>query len=122
MNLEELIVRLRIEEGNKKFDKKSGGQFGQEKANIVESSSKINKKIKHFGDALKKDNKMNAKKFKDYCYNGEKAGHRASECCKPKKQKAQTNVIESDISAENIKELNLSAVVSECNNIENPRE
>ncbi|KAL2512621.1 Retrovirus-related Pol polyprotein from transposon TNT 1-94 [Abeliophyllum distichum] len=99
MNLEELIVRLSIEE-----EKVNGGQFGQAKVNVVESSLKTNKKRKHFGNAPMKDNKKNAKKFKSDFYNCIKAGHHASE---PKKQKAQTNVTESDALSEVIQKLNL---------------
>ena len=48
MNLEELIVRLRIEEDNSGSEKKSTSSSMGNKANIVEQSSK--NKRKHNGE------------------------------------------------------------------------
>ena len=56
MKLEELIVRLRIEEDNRGFNKKSGNHVMQAKANVVEheQGSKFNnKKRKHDGNGPK---------------------------------------------------------------------
>lgn len=120
MNLKEFIDRLRIEEDNEKFDRKFRVQFGRAKANLMEFSSRINKKRKCSGDAPKRDNNKNAKKFKGNYYNCGKAGHRASECCRPKKN-VQVNAIEEDTICEGIQEMNLFAVISKRNSVGNPK-
>lgn len=74
MNLVELIVLLRIEEDNKKTERIFAIQFRQAKANLVESSSRINKKRKLMGDAPKTNNNKSVKMFKGNCYNYEKIG------------------------------------------------
>ncbi|KAL6335103.1 hypothetical protein AAG906_026483 [Vitis piasezkii] len=51
MRLEDLIVRLKIEEDNCVFDKKVRKHLMESKANLVEP--KANKKIKHFGHRAK---------------------------------------------------------------------
>lgn len=81
MNIEELIVRLRIEEDNRNLDNCVGSHIPQAKANVVESYNK-SKKRKHFVEPSKK----NAKKFKGNCYNCVKVGHRFVDYSKPKKQ------------------------------------
>ena len=48
MRLEDLIVRLKIEEDNRVSEKKVGKHPMEPKANLVEP--KANKKIKHFGE------------------------------------------------------------------------
>ncbi|KAM1302106.1 hypothetical protein ACFX2H_013062 [Malus domestica] len=77
MGLEDLIVRLRIEEDNRCSEKKSNNQLMQAKAHIVEGGSKNNKKRKHSGESLSQGN---SKKFKGKCFVCNKTGHRASEC------------------------------------------
>lgn len=44
MNIEELVVRLRIEEDNRSLDKYVGNHIPQAKANVVESNNKSKKK------------------------------------------------------------------------------
>ncbi|XP_068312433.1 uncharacterized protein [Pyrus communis] len=77
MGLEDLIVRLRIEEDNRCPEKKSNSQFMQAKAHIVEGGPKNNKKRKHSGES---SSQGNFKKFKGKCFVCNKTGHRASEC------------------------------------------
>lgn len=65
------------------------------------------------------------KKFQSKCYICDKPGHRAKDCRKRKdqnKKSAQANVTEVDGLLQDISEMNLSAVVSEVNMVENPKE
>ncbi|XP_022870066.1 uncharacterized protein LOC111389376 [Olea europaea var. sylvestris] len=78
MNLEELIVRLRIEEDNRKTERRLVDQDG---ANFVEMEpNAINKKQKAPNYVPRRDNSKKAKKFKGNCYNCGKVGHHSSEC------------------------------------------
>lgn len=116
MNIEELVVQLRIEEDNRSLDKYVGNHIPQAKANVVESNNK-SKKRKRFVEPLKK----NEKKFKGNYYNCVKAGHHSVDYHKPRKQ-AQANITEYDTISNGIFDMNLSTVVSECNNIRKPME
>ena len=127
MKLEELIVRLRIEEDNRNSEKKTGKSPMESKANVVEQGPK-NKKRKHSGIGTYQGSN---KKFKGKCYKCDKIGHRANECrSKPKdhgssnKKSAHAHVTETDV--ENlcacISCMNLSAVVSEINLVGNSKE
>ncbi|KAL6334035.1 hypothetical protein AAG906_000090 [Vitis piasezkii] len=121
MNLEELIVRLRIEEDNRKSEKK-GNNSMEAKANVIEQGPKTNKKRKH-GDQNQNQGSNVAKKFKGKCYNCGKTGHKSNDCRKPKKEKKpQANVTEFDKLSNDVSEMNLSAVVSECNIVGNTKE
>ena len=121
MNLEELIVRLRIEEDNRKSEKK-GNNSMEAKANVIEQGPKTNKKRKH-GDQNQNQGSNAAKKFKGKCYNCGKTGHKSNDCRKPKKEKKpQANVTEFDKLSNDVFEMNLSAVVSECNIVGNTKE
>ena len=116
MKLEDLIVRLRIEEDNSAFEKKAGKAIMESKANVVEQgqTSHNNKKRKHNGNGPKQGP---TKKFQGKCYVCNKQGHRAKDCHSrkeqgnPKKKRPQANVIEVD----DVSDMNLSAVVSEVN-------
>ncbi|RVW83338.1 Retrovirus-related Pol polyprotein from transposon TNT 1-94 [Vitis vinifera] len=121
MNLEELIVRLRIEEDNRKSEKKRNNSM-EAKANVIEQGPKTNKKRKH-GDQNQNQGSNAAKKFKGKCYNCGKTGHKSNDCRKPKKEKKpQANVTEFDKLSNDVFEMNLSAVVSECNIVGNTKE
>lgn len=76
MTMDELIVRLRIEEDNHKAEKRNDKNHIESKANVVEHVPKPhNKKRKFAGDGPKQgDNNCN-KKFKGKCYNYGKTGH-----------------------------------------------
>ena len=70
-------------------------------------------------------NAKKAKKFKGNCHNCGKKGHKASECRGPKnqnKKKDEANVTECDRLSNDVSEMNLSSVISECNLIGNTKE
>ena len=116
MKLEDLIVRLRIEEDNHASEKKAGKAIMESKANVVEQgqTSHNNKKRKHNGNGPKQDH---TKKFQGKCYVCNKQAHCAKDCHSgkeqgnPKKKSPQVNVTEVD----DVLDINLSAVVSEVN-------
>ena len=67
MRLEDLIVRLRIEEDNRAFETKAGKGIMEFKANVIEQeqTSHNNKKRKHNGNGSKQGP---TKKFQGKCY------------------------------------------------------
>ena len=79
MKLEDLIVRLRIEEDNRAYEKKACKTIMESKANVVEQgqTSHNNKKRKHNGNSPKQGP---TKKFQGKCYVCNKQGHRAKGC------------------------------------------
>ncbi|KZV48684.1 hypothetical protein F511_26132 [Dorcoceras hygrometricum] len=123
MNVEELIVRLRIEEDNRNSER-SFFTPNVDKANVVEHGDKYNAKRKPRPSG--KDSKLGArkdtfkKKFVEKCYNCDGMGHKASDCKKPKRAR-EANTVD-DISHD-VSNINLCAVVSEVYLIgSNPRE
>ena len=110
MTMEELIVRLRIEEDNRKSEKKPSHTMVA-KANIVESEKPNKRKHEH---APKK-----SKKFQGSCHNSGKKGHKAAECRAPKKKKTEANLTEL---SDGVSDMDLCAVVSECNLVGNSKE
>ncbi|CAL2230958.1 unnamed protein product [Prunus armeniaca] len=76
MGLEDLIVRLRIEEDNRRADKNSGSIM-EAKANIVEKGSRNNKKRKCSKEGSSQGNSRKSKEFKGKRFNCNKQGHRA---------------------------------------------
>ena len=130
MTVEDLIVRLRIEEDNKNAAKRLGGSSNETNANIVEhgqSSGYGHKKNKQSkpaskGPAKQLGPKGGIAKFEGRCYNCDKVGHRSADCRAPRRQpqnqrRSQANVVEDD------SDINLSAVVSEVNLVgSNPKE
>ena len=82
-SLEDLVVRLRIEEDNRGSDKRF--KTTSERANIVEHGEgsrgkKPANKLGAKGAAFKKKNQQ---KFVGKCFNCDKEGHRAADCRKP---------------------------------------
>ena len=124
MRLEDLIVRQRIEEDNRMSEKKIGSQSMVFKANMVEQVEKINKKSKSSRNYNKKDSKkFNGKRF--IC---NKPRHRAKDCHQrnnqgnfKKRKTDQANMTEVENLSEDIFEMNLSAIISEVNLVNNPK-
>ncbi|XP_070002845.1 uncharacterized protein [Nicotiana sylvestris] len=110
MSLEDLIVRLRIEEDNKVSEKKGRRNSTIMGANIVDKTRK-----KHFGPKGNPSKKW----FKGNYYNCGKAGHKSVDCCAPRKvkKKGQENMVEKH---EDINDL--CDMLSECNLVGNPKE
>ncbi|XP_019238857.1 PREDICTED: uncharacterized protein LOC109218918 [Nicotiana attenuata] len=115
MTLEDLIVRLRIEEDNKAAEKKSRGNSTIMGANIVEEASTSKKRKKPSGST----NYPSKKRFKGNCHNCGKFGHKATEyrTSKKDKKKRQANMIEKNDEIDD-----LCAMFSECSLVGNPRE
>lgn len=99
MNVEELIVRLRIEENNKGSEKK---WFSPDvaKANVVEHGQSSKAYTSKAGSSGGKGTKqglkggISKKKFQGKCFNCDKVGHKSSECRMPKKKK-EANMVDS---------------------------
>ncbi|XP_075521579.1 uncharacterized protein LOC142554790 [Primulina tabacum] len=91
MRLEDLIVRLRIEEDNKSTEAKASKMAAR--VNIVESSFQ-GKKRKFEKQPQQGQQPPNKKKFKGTCYNCGKPNHMAKDCRKPKKGNPQANVVQ----------------------------
>ena len=129
--MDELIVKLRIKKDNRKAEKRNGKNPIESKANVVEQVHKPhNKKRKFTGDGPKQGDNNGNKKFKGKFYNCGKTGHRAYDCCRPKKDRGSTskkttnqaNVTELDYISDGVNDINLSVVVSEANLVRNPKE
>ena len=85
LSLEDLIVRLRIEEDNRLSEKKVGKNLEVSRANVVEGS-KPNKKRTMPGKSGDGFN-QGLRKFVGKCFNCCKSGHRAKDCRAKKRQK-----------------------------------
>ncbi|XP_073120475.1 uncharacterized protein [Henckelia pumila] len=122
MNVEELIVRLRVEEDNKSSEKRLFSLVAA-KANVVEHGQSSRKK--HFNPSNKRmkmgpKGGITKKKFFEKCFSCDGTGHKASECKKPKKNRELIMV--ENISHE-VSNMNLCAVISKVNLVaSNPRE
>nr|XP_016469579.1 PREDICTED: uncharacterized protein LOC107791934 [Nicotiana tabacum] len=116
MKLEDLIIRLRIEEDNKVAEKKTRGNSTIMGANIVETTPTSPKKRKKSSGP---NNYPSKKKFKGNYHNCEKFRHKVAECRAPKKEKkrGQANMVETN---DDINDL--CAMLSECNLVGNPKE
>ncbi|KAL5582045.1 hypothetical protein UlMin_014487 [Ulmus minor] len=124
MSIEDLVVRLRIEEDSR-CSKKRGYNFSVVKANVVEhgQSSKFKKNKSNKGLKLGPKGGFSKKhKFQDKCFNCDKIGHKSSECRLLKKNKNhEANVVENI--TQDVADINLCAVISEVNLVgSNPRE
>ncbi|XP_073290593.1 uncharacterized protein [Primulina huaijiensis] len=119
MGLEDLIVRLRIEEDNKSTEAKASKMAAR--VNIVESSFQ-GKKRKFEKQPQQGQQPPNKKKFKGTCYNCGKPNHMAKDCRKPKKGNPQANVVQERSVPFDFSQLDLSAVILEANLVENSNE
>nr|XP_033517541.1 uncharacterized protein LOC117281801 [Nicotiana tomentosiformis] len=116
MSLENLIVRLRIEEDNKAAEKKGRENSTIMGANIVEDAPQNNRKRKKASGPKSNPSK---KRFKGNFYNCGKAGHKYADyhATRKDKKKGQANMIEKH---EDIDDL--CDMLSECNLVGNPKE
>uniref|UniRef100_A0A2N9G5F0 CCHC-type domain-containing protein n=1 Tax=Fagus sylvatica TaxID=28930 RepID=A0A2N9G5F0_FAGSY len=130
MKLEDLIVRLRIEEDNRTSEKAMWNQSIESKANVVEHNNK-NKKRKHFGQEFGQGSNQDtkgghAKRFKGKCFICDKPGHRAKDCRKRNdqgnKKTFQANISEVGTLSKDVSDINLSAIVSEVNLVGDTKE
>ncbi|KAL0293444.1 UNVERIFIED_CONTAM: hypothetical protein Sangu_2523800 [Sesamum angustifolium] len=115
MGLEDLIVRLRIEEDNRLSEMKFGKLQIEAKANLMEQNGNTKRKRVDY-----KPIKGRAKMIKGNCYNCGKPNHMAKDCRLPKKN--QAHVSEVRCVPIDLGELNLSTVVFEASLVDNPRE
>ena len=75
IKLEDLVIRLKIDEDNKIIEKKSHKSSTIIRVNIVEEAHTKDKKRKKFNGQKSEQTK---KKFKGNCYSYGKAGHKSS--------------------------------------------
>ncbi|XP_055823171.1 uncharacterized protein LOC129891735 [Solanum dulcamara] len=116
MTLEDLIVRLRIEEDNKAAENKARGNSIIMGENIIEDGPNKSKKRKKPSGSK---NYPSKKKFKGDCHNCGKTGHKAMKCraSKKEKKKGQVNMVDINGDVEN-----LCAMLTECNLVKNSKE
>ena len=118
MSIENLIIRLHIEEDNRGYEKKGAHTIGETKANFVEhgqssKSKKSNNKGK--GDKLGPKGGISKKqKFQGKCFNYGKQGNKSSNCRLPKRNKPkEANVV--DGITKDVSDIDLTIVISEVN-------
>ncbi|OMO62209.1 Zinc finger, CCHC-type [Corchorus capsularis] len=115
INLDELVVSLRIEEDNRKPERRASMSA---KANIVEHKQGFKGKGKLVNPKLGTKGGIIKKKFQGTCYNCGKMGHKSTDCRLPKRKEA--NMVAGDVFEDDI---DLVAVVSEVNMVgSNPKE
>ncbi|XXG52098.1 hypothetical protein AAC387_Pa03g0500 [Persea americana] len=118
--------KLRIEEDNCASEKKAGKTFTEVRANVVEQGQ--NSKKRNNPPSGPKQSPNDNKKFKGKCYVCDKPGHHAKDYHKRKdqgntsKKPAQANTTELDTLSTDVSDINISAVVSEVNLVDNTRE
>ena len=90
MSMEDLVVRLHIEEDNKRSDKKGVHTSPEVKANFVEHGQSSKKRQHNKGKGSKlgpKGGVSKKQKFQGKCFNCGKQGHKSSDCRLPKRNK-----------------------------------
>ena len=117
MLLEDLIVRLRIEEDNISSERAVGNHYMESKANIVEHNKN---KRKYSGESSKQGTSGgNFTKFNGKCYVCGKMGHHAKDCHKRRdqgtKKGSQANITEVENLSKDVDDIDLSAMISEVN-------
>ena len=117
MKLEDLIVRLTIEEDNHSMESK---------AHVIEEGHKTNKKRKYVSQQKAKGG--DSKRFKGNFFVCNKPRHRAKDCqnrkaqVNHKRKAAQANITKVEKLSENASNRSFSAVVSEVNLVGNTKE
>ncbi|PHU17065.1 hypothetical protein BC332_12760 [Capsicum chinense] len=115
MTVEDLIVRLHIEEDNKAAERRSRENSTINGAHIVEDDQNNSKKMKK----VEQESNQPKKKFKGKCFNCGKICHKSTDYRSPKKgkKKNQANMVESNKECDD-----MCAMFFECNLAGNPRE
>ncbi|XP_073137594.1 uncharacterized protein [Henckelia pumila] len=123
LQLEDLIVRLRIEEDNRNTEAKSSKKMMEieAKANLAESSTSQKRKCPH-----DEKQKGKAKKFQGSCYNCGKPNHMERDCRLPKKNNKnqkprQVNMVQERYVPLELSDIDLSVVICETNMVDDPR-
>ena len=115
MSMEDLVVRLRIEEDKKESDKKGVHTSTKVKENFVElgQGSKVKKHNKGKSSKLGPKGGVSMKqKFIGKCFNCGKQGHKSSDCRLSKRNKPKEANVVDDISKD-LFDIDLIAVISE---------
>ncbi|KAF3682313.1 putative glucan endo-1,3-beta-glucosidase A-like [Capsicum annuum] len=115
MTIEDLIVRLRIEEDNKAAERRSKGNSTINGAYIIEDDQNNSKKRKK----AEQESHQPKKKFKGKRFNCVTIVHNSMDyrASKKVKKKDQANMIESNKECDD-----LCAMISKCNLVGNPRD
>ncbi|XP_073138139.1 uncharacterized protein [Henckelia pumila] len=125
LKLEDLIVRLRIEEDNRNTEAKSN-----KNKNLMETEAKVNLAKSSMSQKRKRPmmerKKGKAKKFQGSCYNCGKPNHMARNCRLPKKNNKnqkprQVNMVQERYVPLELSDIDLSAVICETNMVDDPR-
>ncbi|KZV49445.1 hypothetical protein F511_13220 [Dorcoceras hygrometricum] len=121
MGLEDLIIKLRIEDDNRKqSESKETKRPIEDGSNLVEPNAIKGKR------KFKGKDKGKGKKFKGTCYNCGKPNHMAKDCIRPKKSKKeqQGKDVANHLTTSNVvdMEMDLAAVTFEANMVDNPRQ
>ena len=126
MDIEDLIIRLSIEEDNKRSEKKGAHNPREAKANFVEhgQSSKF-KKANNKGKDVKLGPRRGIskkQKFQGKCFNYGKQGHKSSNCKLLKRNKPKEDNVVDGITKD-VSDIYLTIVISEVNLVgSNPKE
>ena len=117
MSMEDPVVRLRIEENNKRSDKKGVHTLTEVKANFLELGqvNKTKKKNKGKGSNLGPKRRVSKQqKFLGKCIIYGKQGHKSSDCRLPKRNKPKEVNVVDDISKD-VSNIDLTTVISKAN-------
>ena len=123
--MEDLVVRLHIEEDNIRSDKKGAHTSLEVKAIFVEHGQSSKKEQHNKGKGSKlgpKGGVSKKQKFKGKCFNSGKQGHKSSDCRLLKRNKPkEANVV--DGITKDVSDIDITTVISEVNLVgSNPKE
>ncbi|KAI5316809.1 hypothetical protein L3X38_036516 [Prunus dulcis] len=121
IGLEDLIVRLRIEEDNHGSEKKTGGNSMVAEAHVVEDAPNNKKKRKHSGKGSHQRNSKKNKGFKGKCFNCNKHGHRAANY-QSKGKTTEVHMTDEEKLSNEISDINHLVLISEVNLVSNTKE